>query len=305
MNAQGALYDWWTLDFAAPFGTPLSVGRYEGATRFPFQSASQPGLDVSGEGRGCNTLLGLFDVKQVAYTPGGGIDSFWATFEQHCEGQLPALTGEIRYNADVPLLMRAPAQIVATAGEPLEFTATAFVLQGRVTVSASGLPASARFIDNHDNTGTFQWTPAVSQVGRYVVTFVGDDGHGTTDSTTTKIVVVAANDAIENATVIASLPFTETVPAVVATREADDPPCVVGETTWYAYTPSQAVDLDVSSAGSGSNGYLGVYTGSPGALTAVACTAWRILTGADFRQTASTGATWSYWPMPGVVVPAT
>src|SRR5690348_13427916 len=44
----------WFLDFAAPNNQPLSVGTYLNATRFPFQASTVPGLDVAGDGRGCN-----------------------------------------------------------------------------------------------------------------------------------------------------------------------------------------------------------------------------------------------------------
>ncbi len=43
----------WYLSFAAPFNAPLTAGTtYTGAARFPFQTSNQPGLDVSGDGRG-------------------------------------------------------------------------------------------------------------------------------------------------------------------------------------------------------------------------------------------------------------
>ena|SRR5258708_6858256 len=50
----------WHLDFAAANSQLLTVGTYTGAARFPFQSSSQPGLSVYGDGRGCNTLTGSF-----------------------------------------------------------------------------------------------------------------------------------------------------------------------------------------------------------------------------------------------------
>jgi len=93
---------WWSLDFAAPNNQVLSVGKYTGAARFPFQASNQPGLDVSGDGRGCNTLKGSFEVKEIKYGSAGAVTSFWATYEQHCEGSVPAARGEIRYNASAP-----------------------------------------------------------------------------------------------------------------------------------------------------------------------------------------------------------
>lgn len=109
---------WWYLDFAAPGGLPLAVGHYTGATRYPFQNSSAPGLSVYGDGRGCNTLTGRFEVKRIRYGPGSTIESFWATFEQHCEGALPALRGEIRYN--IPVATRfytvTPCRVIDTRG---------------------------------------------------------------------------------------------------------------------------------------------------------------------------------------------
>ena len=90
----------WYLDFSAPANAPLRVGTYTGVARFPFQAPTEPGLSVYGDGRGCNTLTGNFEVKKVIYGADGAIIAFWATFTQHCEGEPPALTGEIKFNAD-------------------------------------------------------------------------------------------------------------------------------------------------------------------------------------------------------------
>ncbi len=69
------------------------------AERWPFQSPARPGLDVSGEGRGCNTLSGRFVVRDVAYGPGGDVQRFAADFEQHCEEGPRALTGSMLYRS--------------------------------------------------------------------------------------------------------------------------------------------------------------------------------------------------------------
>jgi len=45
----------------------LVPGTYLNATRYPFQAANVPGLDVSGEGRGSNTLTGQFTIVQALY----------------------------------------------------------------------------------------------------------------------------------------------------------------------------------------------------------------------------------------------
>jgi hypothetical protein len=93
---------WWNLHFAPPAGASLTPGVYEGATRWPFQSPTGPGLDVTGEGRGCNTSVGRFEVLEAEYSASGEVVRFAATFEQHCEGASPALVGSILYNSTLP-----------------------------------------------------------------------------------------------------------------------------------------------------------------------------------------------------------
>jgi hypothetical protein len=62
---------WWYLDFAAPSGQSLAPGNYTGATRYPFQASNQPGLSIVGDGRGCNTLTGSFQILQASFTTSG------------------------------------------------------------------------------------------------------------------------------------------------------------------------------------------------------------------------------------------
>ena len=124
----------WHLHFAAPAGQILAPGVYPGATRWPFQSPGEPGLDVSGDGRGCNTLTGSFEVLDAVFGTAGYVERFHATFEQHCEGASPALRGEVRIvNAPPP----APLEISVTlnAGSVSRLTGEA-VLSGTVTCSA-------------------------------------------------------------------------------------------------------------------------------------------------------------------------
>jgi hypothetical protein len=85
--------DYWETDFAGPSSARLTKGAYPNAQRYPFQPAGTPGLSVYGAGRGCNTLTGNFNVLKAGYTSAGALQSFAADFEQHCEGQAPALFG--------------------------------------------------------------------------------------------------------------------------------------------------------------------------------------------------------------------
>lgn len=116
--------DWWTLDLDAP-GTldrpvpgqsaTLVPGTYSAAHRYPFNGTG-PGLDLSGNGRGCNELTGSFTVTKSVIV-GSYVQTFDATFEQHCENGTPAARGQIHI-ANPP----APPQ---TASPTPKRTATA------------------------------------------------------------------------------------------------------------------------------------------------------------------------------------
>jgi hypothetical protein len=86
----------WDVELAAPPGQPLVPGTYTGAVRAAFRGPGQPGIDVFGDGRGCNETFGTFTVNTAVYGPSNYVQTFDATFEQHCESSdAPALFGEI------------------------------------------------------------------------------------------------------------------------------------------------------------------------------------------------------------------
>ncbi|MDQ7804182.1 hypothetical protein Q5425_10590 [Amycolatopsis sp. A133] len=135
VSISGFNSDWWTLDLAAPSGTRLAAGTYDGATRYPFQGVNAPGLDLSGNGRGCNTLTGTFAVQNVVFGPNGYVQTLDATFEQHCEGGTAAARGEVHI-ANPP----APAELaigleVATDGTASTLNGNAY-LHGTVDCTA-------------------------------------------------------------------------------------------------------------------------------------------------------------------------
>lgn len=266
----------WHLDFAAANSQFLTVGTYTGAARFPFQASSQPGLSLYGDGRGCNTLTGSFQVLEVSYGA-GTINSFDAIFEQHCEGGVPAARGEIRYNAHPVVSVTAPSQLTAPENQNINFTVSATDAQFRhVVLTATGVPAGATFVDNGNNTGTFNWTPTSSQAGNYLLTFQGDNLSGHIGATYTQINVIAPpppNDDFNNATVIQSIPFTTSEDVSVATTAPDDPLSCFGanQTVWFAFTPPTNIRLEANTFGSNYDTILSVYTGTRGALTLIAC----------------------------------
>jgi hypothetical protein len=105
--------DWWTLTFDAP-GTQVLVPRtYTAAHRHPFNGTG-PGLDLSGEGRGCNELTGSFTIIKAVFGPRGYVQTFDATFEQHCEGGDPAARGEVHISNRPPPSEAAPKPAAST-----------------------------------------------------------------------------------------------------------------------------------------------------------------------------------------------
>jgi hypothetical protein len=109
----------WNASFAAPSGQALVPGQYLNAERYPFQQPHLPGLDVSGDGRGCNMLFGSFTVHESVVDAFGVVQQFAADFEQHCEGAAPALFGQIRFNSSVPISIALPPIIALE--NPLNF----------------------------------------------------------------------------------------------------------------------------------------------------------------------------------------
>ncbi len=218
----------WTLNFAAPYHGPLVPGTYTGAVRYPFQATSQPGLDIDADSRGSNTLTGTFVVKKAIYGANGKMASFWATFEQHSEGAVPALRGEIKFNAGAtdtstnqPPGVYAGADSVATLGRQLSLSGavTDDGLPGAVTITWSQLsgPGVATFA----NPASVQTTVTFSAAGQYVLQLAASDGQLSATSSLNVNVV----DPNENT-------------SLVMTSDAGD---YIGAGQTYDYTPYDGV----------------------------------------------------------------
>ena len=88
----------WNGEFQAMnFLTTVDAGYYGDLQRYPFHNPVKGGLSWSGQGRGCNELTGWFAVDSVTYDA-GAITAVELRFEQHCEGDAPALFGAIRWS---------------------------------------------------------------------------------------------------------------------------------------------------------------------------------------------------------------
>ena len=107
---------YWDLQLAAPRGQTIMPGLYEGAARYPFQSANQPGLTLSGNHRGNNENAGFFRVLEAEYS-GNTLVRFAVDFKQFDEGNPNQwVEGQWRYNSLLPepsaLALLAPLVLV-------------------------------------------------------------------------------------------------------------------------------------------------------------------------------------------------
>ena len=105
-----------------------------------------------------------------------------------------------------------------------------------------------------------------------------------------------SNDKIAGATVIAALPFSDTVDTTKATTDADEraaaQPCTdigapaIEKAVWYKYTASANITLQVDTTASSYPTGIAAYNGAPSASTFVTCAPGRLQTSVGAGQTA-------------------
>jgi hypothetical protein len=118
--------DWWYLDLAAPAGQTLQPGTYTDATAYP-NDGTHPGLRLVGNGGACNMLPSSFTVTDAVFGPYGYVQTFDATFEQHCDGVQSPIRGEVHIANPPPPQALELGVTVATDGK-------ADTLNGNATV---------------------------------------------------------------------------------------------------------------------------------------------------------------------------
>jgi hypothetical protein len=86
----------WEADFYGAGTQMLPPGEYADAHRT--SPGDAPGIDVHGDGRGCNQTAGKFIVWELAVV-GDQVVRLAIDFVQQCEGKGPPLYGRIRFNS--------------------------------------------------------------------------------------------------------------------------------------------------------------------------------------------------------------
>ena len=139
-----------SFNFAAPTGEQLEVGEYVRTERYPFEAKGSPGLDVSGDGEGCNQDFGRFVIKDIAFNASGAIERFWALYEQHCEHpEWAALFGEVRVG-EPPAGTPEIVQPTAIDWPQTEVDTTGTEVPVTVGGGASGAKIASVSIDGRD-----------------------------------------------------------------------------------------------------------------------------------------------------------
>ncbi len=173
--------DYWSLNFRSPFdNTPLAAGTYLNAERASFRTLGKPGLDVTGQHRGSNTLTGQFTILQIETSTNGAITKFAADFEQHSEGRTPALRGSIRFN----YAPGAGAGVLANDSDADRDPLTVTVVSG---------PAHGQLALNPN--GTFTYTPEANYSGPDSFTYKANDGALDSNVAAVTLTVTPVNDA--------------------------------------------------------------------------------------------------------------
>lgn len=177
----------WTGSFQVPNTlSQLQTGTYDNLGRYPFHNPTTGGLTWSGEGRGCNTLQGWFAIDSVTYT-NGNLTAIDLRFEQHCEGNTPALRGQIHWtssdstqppgpvNPPPGLWQPAPGVTPASGNYVyLQSDSGDYIGQGQthtytqaistITVDATGGHLSVNISGNERWNGDFQTMSSLSQL---------------------------------------------------------------------------------------------------------------------------------------------
>jgi hypothetical protein len=292
LSFLGPFNIFWSLNFWAPPGEVLAVGSYEGAASFFPLDPGQPGLHVGGNSGYCLNAVGRFEVKQIGFDTTGALEHFWATFEQDCAGA--PLLGEVRFNADVPVVLEAPSRRTIAVGHKLSFEVRGFELSGNpVALTAASLPSGATFSDAMDGTGPFAWAPEAGQEGHYRLDFGGRSAAGDTDVVYTSVDAIPDFDDFDHPITFTTLPFESELSGPEVSIAADDPVCtgqfpgppgpLPGQaqgSVWYAYTPAEDGGVLVRFQAASPPGPLeppppssglSVYTGERGALESITC----------------------------------
>jgi hypothetical protein len=141
------------LTLNAPTGHQLTLGRHH---LFPENTGAGWTMDLSFEGRGCNSTDGWVDIRDLKVDPSSGLQRLSMTFTQYCDGSSSALSGEVEFGEPhsaaleaMPAHLDFPDRAVGTTSldEPVVFTNTSAAPE---TITGTALSGSAAFAKGQD-----------------------------------------------------------------------------------------------------------------------------------------------------------
>lgn len=183
--------NFWQLSFQPPIGGTLRPGLYGGAGEA--RDAQHPGLSVRQwcpTAYACSASDSWFEVRQIEFDPSGAVRSFWATFEHRCSDSPTVISGEVRYNAEPPVFVDAPARVPVHAGDlfsmdlPIRGSGT-----GPFAVDCPDLPFGASLFMISPDLANLSWTPGLDQAGGYDLRLIARASDATPDTTTMHLCV--------------------------------------------------------------------------------------------------------------------
>lgn len=183
----------WTFEYQAPFHRKLAEGTYEGAQRSPSSTLVRPGFGVSTllGISGCQDREGRFEIRRLRRNATGAVTGIWAVMDARCVGSVGRFRGELLYDIDTTLYLRAPADVFAEPGDSIRIAVAVVETAGRpATLDFSALPAGAAFTWDGPASGMLRWRAPASPVTELPVTFYAASDAGGRDTVTTYLHVV-------------------------------------------------------------------------------------------------------------------
>ncbi len=163
--------------FAPGSGAVFAVGTYSNTLPFPVNGSS-PGMDISGNGRGCNTECGWFQVLEFHTNSAGAVDHLWLVYSNLCECGAAPMTGEIRYQSLLapsppPLkTIRVPADYATIQGalnaSSIFGGDTVLVAPGTYNESLNFYGRGTRLLATGGPANTFLSSPASQNAVRFI-----------------------------------------------------------------------------------------------------------------------------------------
>ena len=96
--------DAWIINFSSQnLGAPLALGLYDSVQLFPANAPGYAGMYIEGGWQACGNISGWFAITEILVSPPQSMSgtqalrSLTAAFEQHCNGEVPALRGCVRF----------------------------------------------------------------------------------------------------------------------------------------------------------------------------------------------------------------